>query len=174
MAFFFPTEWLFSRKMYKQGFIFGIFMLISDLLALPFQQTILNLGYYDIKSYAEIPDFLVESIADGGIHYGVLIALFLGAVISFTLRLVAAFLGDYWYRQHVITKVKDIKLNSDNIADDFITVVTPAESCIAKKSHCKCPACTLFTSVFKACKSGIYQFFITAVNLIEGINAKQM
>lgn len=119
MAFFFPTEWLFSRKMYKQGFIFGIFMLISDLLALPFQQTILNLGYYDIKSYAEIPDFLVESIADGGIHYGVLIALFLGAVISFTLRLVAAFLGDYWYRQHVITKVKDIKLNSDNIADDF-------------------------------------------------------
>lgn len=119
MAFFFPTEWLLSRKMYKQGFLFGIFMLISDLLSLPFQQAILNLGYFDIKTYAEIPDFLVANIANGGIHYAVLIALFVGITFSFALRLVAAFLGDYWYRQHVITKVKEIKLNSDNIADDF-------------------------------------------------------
>ncbi len=117
MAFFFPCEWLLSRKMYKKGFIVGLLTIIATLVSIPLNNTLLNLGFFDIKTNADIMNFFATNLAN--IHWGTLLAAFIGSVLDFVLRIVVALLGDYWYRQHAIAKIKEIKETSDNIAEDF-------------------------------------------------------
>ena len=117
MAFFFPCEWLLSRKMYKKGIIVGLFTIIATLVSLPLNNTLLNLGFFDIKTNADIMNFFGSNLAN--IHWGALLAAFLGSILDFVLRIVVALLGDYWYRCHAIAKIKEIKETSDNIAEDF-------------------------------------------------------
>lgn len=117
MAFFFPCQWLLSRKMYKRGIIIGIFVIISTLMSIPFSNTLLNLGFFDLKNNAEVSQFLVNNL--GNIHWASLLLVILGAVLEFVLRIVVAMLGDYWYRQYTIEKIKEIKLTSDNVAESF-------------------------------------------------------
>ena len=117
MAFFFPCEWLLSRKMYKKGIIVGLFTVIATLVSLPLNNTLLNLGFFDIKSNADIMNFFGSNLAN--IHWGALLSAFLGSILDFVLRIVVALLGDYWYRCHAIAKIKENKETSDNIAEDF-------------------------------------------------------
>lgn len=117
IAFFFPTEWLLSRKMYKKGIIVGMLFIIATLLSVPLNNTFYNLGIFDLKNSQEIAQTLLANMAD--IHWGVWIAEFVGLGLSLTLRLVVAMLGDFWYRGHVMEKIKEIKETSDDIAEDF-------------------------------------------------------
>lgn len=117
IAFFFPTEWLLSRKMYKKGILIGIFVIISTLMSIPLNNTLLNLGFFDLKSYNDMSQFLVTNLAN--IHWGSMLIALLGSTISLILRLVVAMLGDFWYREHTISKIKEIKETSDDIAEDF-------------------------------------------------------
>ena len=117
MAFLFPCEWLLSRKMYKKGILVGFFVTISTLVCIPLNNTLLNLGFFEIESANEMSQFLVSNL--GNIHYGALLTAFLGSALDIILRLVVAILGDYWYREHTISKIKEIKLTSDDIAEDF-------------------------------------------------------
>lgn len=117
MAFFFPCEWLLCRKMYKKGIIIGIFTIIATLVSLPLNNTLLNLGFFDIKTNADIMNFFASNLAN--IHWGALLAAFIGSILDFVLRIVVALLGDYWYREHAIAKIKEIKETSDDIAEDF-------------------------------------------------------
>lgn len=117
MAFFFPAEWLLSRKMYKKGILVGIFMIISALLAVPLSATLYNLGFFDLKTIPEITEFFAQNL--GNIHYGSLLAFFAGSAIELTLRIVFGVLGDYIYRNHAVSQIKEIKQTSDHIAEDF-------------------------------------------------------
>ncbi len=117
MAFFFPAEWLLSRKMYKRGIIIGVFMILSTLVSIPLNNTLFNLGFFDIKTNQDVIEFFTNNL--NSIHWASLLAVFIGSVLDFVLRIVVAILGDYWYREHSITKIKEIKLSSDNIAEDF-------------------------------------------------------
>ena len=117
IAFFFPAEWLLSRKMYKKGILIGIFVIISTLMSIPLNNTLLNLGFFDLKSYNDMSQFLVTNLAN--IHWGSMLIALLGSTISLILRLVVAMLGDFWYREHTISKIKEIKETSDDIAEDF-------------------------------------------------------
>ncbi len=117
MAFFFPCEWLLSRKMYKKGFIIGLFIILSTLVSLPLNNTLLNLGFFDVKNAADMSQFFISNLAN--IHWGALLAAFIGSTLDFVLRIVVAILGDYWYREHTIEKIKEIKETSDDIAEDF-------------------------------------------------------
>ncbi len=117
MAFFFPCEWLLSRKMYKKGIIIGIFVIISTLATLPLNNTLLNLGFLDVKTYNEMSQLIINNLAS--IHWASLLLALLGSILSLVLRLVVAMLGDFWYRSHVIEKIKEIKETSDDIAEDY-------------------------------------------------------
>jgi hypothetical protein len=86
-------------------------------MAIPFTNTLLNLGFFDLKNNAEVSQFLVNNL--GNIHWASLLLVILGAVLEFVLRIVVAMLGDYWYRQYTIEKIKEIKLTSDNVAESF-------------------------------------------------------
>lgn len=117
IAFFFPAEWLLSRKMYKKGILIGIFVIISTLMSIPLSNTLLNLGFFDLKNNADVSYFLVNNLAN--IHWASMLMALLGSTLSLVLRLVVAMLGDYWYREHAIVKIKEIKETSDDIAEDF-------------------------------------------------------
>lgn len=117
MAFLFPSQWLLSRKMYKSGIICAVLTIIFNLLTFPLQITLFNLGFEDIKTTAEMMQFMTTNLSQ--IHYTLLISAFLSSVFDFALRITVAILGDWWYRQHAISKIKDIKANSDDIAEDF-------------------------------------------------------
>ncbi len=117
MAFFFPSQWFLSRKMYKAGILTAVITIICSLLTLPLQFTLFNLGFNDIRNYAEILEFFALNLAN--IHYSLLIASFLSSVVLFVLRITVAILGDWWYRKHTISKIKEIKKESDDIAEDF-------------------------------------------------------
>lgn len=117
IAFFFPCEWLLSRKMYKKGIIIGIFVILSTLASIPLNNTLLNLGFFDIKSGEAMVQFLMENLTN--IHWASMVMAFLGSTLSLVLRSVVAMLGDFWYRGHVIDKIKEIKETSDDIAEDY-------------------------------------------------------
>lgn len=117
IAFFFPAEWLLSRKMYKRGILIGIFVIISTLMSIPLSNTLLNLGFFDLKNNADVTNFLVNNLAN--IHWASVLISLLGSTLSLVLRLVVALLGDYWYREHTISKIREIKETSDDIAEDF-------------------------------------------------------
>ncbi len=117
MAFLFPCQWLLARKMYKKGFIIGVFILLSTLLSIPLNNTLFNLGFFDIKTRQEILTFFANNLYD--IHWTTLLAAFVSSSLDLVLRIVVSILGDWWYRQHTISKIKEIKANSDDIAEDF-------------------------------------------------------
>ncbi|MBR5222965.1 MAG: DUF2628 domain-containing protein [Clostridia bacterium] len=117
MAFFFPSQWLLSRKMYKAGIICAVLTIIFNLLTFPLQITLFNLGFGDIKTTAEMMQFLTANLSQ--IHFTLLISAFLSSSLDVLLRLLVAIFGDWWYKQHAISKIKDIKANSDDIAEDF-------------------------------------------------------
>ncbi len=117
IAFFFPAEWLLSRKMYKRGILIGIFVIISTLMSIPLSNTLLNLGFFDLKNNVDVTNFLVNNLAN--IHWASMLMALLGSALSLVLRLVVALLGDYWYREHAISKIREIKETSDDIAEDF-------------------------------------------------------
>lgn len=117
MAFFFPAPWLLSRKMYKKGIVIGAFLLLSTLVSIPLNNTLLNLGFFDLKTTQDFMTFFTNNLAN--IHWSAFAIAMVGSALDFALRIVVAILGDYWYRQHAIEKIKDIKLKSDNIAEDF-------------------------------------------------------
>ncbi len=117
MAFLFPSQWLLSRKMYKAGVLVAVFTIICTLLSFPLQLALINLGFSDLKTYNEITQFIISNLPN--IHYSLLISTFLGSIGSLILRIVVAVLGDWWYRQYTISKIKEIKADSDDIAEDF-------------------------------------------------------
>ncbi len=117
MSFFFPCEWMLSRKMYKFGIITGVLLIISTLLTFPLQSALYNLGFSSLETVSEIFEFAADNVYK--INYAILIAAFLGEIFNFTIRIVVGILGDWWYKKHTISKIKDIKQNSDDIAEDF-------------------------------------------------------
>ena len=117
IAFFFPAEWLLSRKMYKKGIIVGIFVIMATLLSIPLNNTLLNLGFFDLKSSEDIAHFVMSNL--NNIHWASMLLALLGSTLNLALRLVVAMLGDFWYRSHVMEKIKEIKETSDDIAEDF-------------------------------------------------------
>lgn len=117
MAFFFPTEWLFSRKMNKKGFFVGALMLMANLLVIPLTIYINNNGPAEATSIQELASYLSKALPD--IHYGILIAFFVGAALNIIVRVLFGIFGDYIYKKHVIKTVNEIKEKSDNIPADL-------------------------------------------------------
>ena len=117
MAFFFPHAWLLSRKMYKSGFIMTFFMLISKLLLIPFLNNLEVLGYEDTLGYAETIEFFNNNTKE--INITAALVAFAGVVLYFGIKIIMAIYGDYIYRQHTISKIKEIKQKSDDIAGDY-------------------------------------------------------
>lgn len=118
IAFLFPAPWFFARKMYKNGFIAGIFSLIASLFT--------NVSMENIFAILKLPDNytqqefalgLMEALPE--ISASVLVMMLLGGAISWAVMLITGVFGDYWYKNHVIEKVKIIKAQSEDVDTDY-------------------------------------------------------
>ena len=116
-AFLFPCGWTLSRKMYKSGIIFGILILISSLLSFPFNQTVMSAMPQEQMLYAEMASRIIEMLPE--ISVLSLVLAVTGLILELGIRIYAALFSDYDYKKFVISSIKKIKTESDDIAFDF-------------------------------------------------------
>lgn len=118
IAFLLPTPWFFARKMYKNGFIAGILTLIAALFT--------NVSMENLYAVLQLPtEYTQQELIERMIEYMpqispiIILMLFLGTVISIAVMVFTGIFGDYWYRNHAIEKIREIKKNSEDIDTDF-------------------------------------------------------
>lgn len=116
-AFLFPCGWMLSRKMYSNGIIAGFFTIIASLLSIPLNISITNLGIADAANYQELLAKVYDSMPQ--MSSLILISAFLGMLIELVTRIVSGLFGDFFYKNHCIKKISEIKLKSDDINFDF-------------------------------------------------------
>lgn len=117
MAFFFPCGWMLSRKMYKNGVITGLLTVMASLLYLPLSNAIYNLGFADNETYTDLAGNVLAHISDIGAAVMVFAAI--GFVLNLAIRFVSAILGDYFYKDYVISTVKKIRAESEDMDYDY-------------------------------------------------------
>ncbi len=119
MAFLFPSGWMLSRKMYKGGIIAGVLQSVITLLSYPFQRVILSSGFdaQNAVSSLEAFNILFESTPKIGI--AILALAFISSVLMLLLRVIFALYGDYFYKNYVISSIKKIRLESEDMAEDY-------------------------------------------------------
>jgi len=117
LAFLFPSPWMFSRKMYMGGVITGVISIVANLLTVPFYAQLINLGIkinnYNIQTASEV----VKSL--GELSPGAIITFCAALAISLCMSLVCGILGDYIYKKHTISTVKQIKTENGDVATDY-------------------------------------------------------
>ncbi len=117
LAFLWPCAWFLSRKMYKAGIIAGVIQLVSSLLTIPYQNILVNLGLTASMYSYEYAESLAQNLDK--FPPAVIVALFAGGLISLALSICSGIFGDWLYKKHVVTKIKEIKQNSQDIEMDF-------------------------------------------------------
>lgn len=117
LAFLTPCGWLLSRKMYLWGAIIGAVQIALSMLEIPFTNAVSMLDTSAARNYIEYFSILVENISLIG-EVAVLTA-FAGSVLDLILRIVIATFGDLIYRNRVILKVSEIKIESEDQAEDY-------------------------------------------------------
>ena len=116
-AFLFPCGWTLSRKMYKNGIISGILILISSLLSFPFNQTVMAAMPQDNIPYPELASIIFDMLPEIS---GLSIALaFAGLLLELGIRIYAALFSDYNYKKFVISSIKKIKSENDDIEFEY-------------------------------------------------------
>ena len=116
-AFFFTCPWLFSRKMYKLGIITGLLGIVSTILAIPFNIKLSTVAISNIINYPEVANAIFETITK--LDPAALIMFIASVVLSISVSVVFGIFADYWYKNYTVSSIKNIKKNSDDIADSY-------------------------------------------------------
>jgi RNA polymerase subunit RPABC4/transcription elongation factor Spt4 len=114
-AFLFPSAWCLSRKMYQNGILFLLVAIASSLCFVPYEQTLARFIDENISSYTEIFSLISTHIGDFSIVS--IIMCFIGIALSIIPRIICGLKGDYFYKNHCVSKIKKIK--SDTDVDDL-------------------------------------------------------
>lgn len=116
-AFLFPASWMFSRKMYKNAIITGIFSIIATLLSFPFTIAINNY-VLSATSYLDYAKQIIEHISEIGVT--AIIIFTISFVLSLSIRIICAIFSDYWYKNYTINTIKKIKSSIEEPDIKFI------------------------------------------------------
>ncbi len=117
MAFFFPSGWLLSRKMYKDGIIAAVLTIMATALSYPLSLSLYNMGFDSSTQTANNINTLAEKLPEIGI--AVLVLAVLGTFFDLAIRVVSALLGDYIYKNHTIATIKTINSQSEDKITDY-------------------------------------------------------
>ncbi len=117
MAFLFPSAWMLARKMYKNGIITGILSIVATLFSIPLVTSLNSLLPTDVNNYVGLLGSIYEVMPKIGA--GVMIAAFISVILNLSIRFVSGILGDYFYKNHTVSTVKKIKLESSDIVTDY-------------------------------------------------------
>lgn len=111
LAFLTPCGWLMSRKMYLLGAIIGALQIAFVMLAAPFNAAINQLDFSEAANYMESAVIMAENFSLIG--EVALITAVIGSLLQLVLRIIMGAFGDLIYRNRVISKVSEIKLESE-------------------------------------------------------------
>ena len=117
LAFLLPSGWLMSRKMYLLGGIVAALEISLSLISIPLRIAYQNADVSATNNYVEYYSSIfqeIERIGKVAIIAGV-IAVALGIV----LRLLISLFGDLMYKNHVVSKIKDINSKTTDKLADF-------------------------------------------------------
>ncbi len=117
LAFFFPSAWLLSRKMYKVGAFVCALSVVFSLFTFPLSQALLQYDFSSATNMAEYSALIADHLPQIG--NVVLWSAFIGSMLQLVLRVVISLFGDFIYRNHTIASVKKIKSASEDAAESF-------------------------------------------------------
>jgi len=112
LAFLTPCGWLMSRKMYLLGAVIGALEIAFSLVSMPLRIAYQMVEVPDTSNRIEIYNAIFTEISNIGkvAIYAGLIAIALEVIMC----IVIAIFGDLIYKKRVITKVSEIKLESED------------------------------------------------------------
>lgn len=118
LAFFFPCAWALSRKMYKLGAFLGAVTVSLSMLLIPFSNMLISSVPEDVaKNYSRFALYLTENIEF--FNNPAMYVAFASSLLMLAVRIIMAVFGDYFYRNHTIKTVKEIKETSEDIENDM-------------------------------------------------------
>ena len=117
MAFLFPCGWFLSRKMYKNGIIVGIFSIIASILTYPLTMQMYRNGLDTATNYPEMAKQMMGILP--GIGSSILLIFGLGLIFNLIIRVISGMFGDYIYKNHVISTLKEINQTSEDAEYDY-------------------------------------------------------
>ena len=115
LAFLFPACWLLSRKMYKNGIIVGLLTIISSFFSFPLSDVLVK--SMPTGTYAETVRWMMEKMPE--IDSNILFFAALGSLLLLTIRIICGIFGDWFYRNHTIKSIREIKNSSEDIDFDY-------------------------------------------------------
>ena len=120
LAFFFPCAWALSRKMYKLGALLGALTISLAMLAIPFRNLLLSSVPEEVsRNYSRFALYLTENIEF--FNTPAMYVAFFSSILMLALKIIMGVFGDYFYRNHTIKTVKEIKENSEDFEMDIKT-----------------------------------------------------
>ncbi len=117
LAFLFPSGWFLSRKMYKLGAFIGALSVALQMFMFPFLKAASELDIQSAVGSAEQYAQMGEIISKMGIAATAVVIA--GAVLTVVLRVVCGIFGDYFYRNHTLSTVSEIKKESEDTDEDY-------------------------------------------------------
>jgi len=118
LAFFFPCAWALSRKMYKLGAILGALQVALYSVFFSIGNIVMNGIPDEVKTDAlEMTRYYLEN--PNSFNKSILMLGFVCGLLLLGIMIVCGVFGDYFYRNHAIKTIKDIKQNSDDIEADM-------------------------------------------------------
>lgn len=117
MAFLFPCQWMFSRKMFKNGIFLGILAITVTLLSVPFNKLVLNMGTSESVNIMSVINALNSAVPE--MKTAIIVLTLIGALLDIGTRLFAGLFGDYIYKNHTISAIKKIKAESEDVTFDY-------------------------------------------------------
>ena len=116
-AFLFPSGWMLSRKMFKNGIITAVLSITTKLMTIPLNITLDRLGILTNTSYAELISGLTKALPE--ISTAVILLSALGGILDLLIRIFSAVFGDYIYKNHTVSQIIKIKKESKDIEYSF-------------------------------------------------------
>ncbi len=116
-AFLFPSGWMLSRKLYKNGIITTLLTVMTTMLAYPLNVALSSIVLPDKATYADMFAAVYDKLPEIGIA-AILLAM-LSIVLDITIRVVSAIFADYSYKNYTIGTIKRIQLESEDMENDF-------------------------------------------------------
>ncbi len=117
LAFLIPPAWFLARKMYKLGIFILVLSVSLSMLTIPFVlefQNYMGAGPYN---YNEIAKIFMENMERFEIT--AMITFFVATTASILLSVLCGIFGDYLYRNHALSSIKEIKKEGLDISENM-------------------------------------------------------
>ena len=112
-AFILPNAWFAYRKMYKESIFSSVFMIISIILSIPFNLSLLQLPLTEetVNTYFQLAEYYMEIFKT--IDFVPLALAFVGLIIGLIVRFVCGIFGDAIYKNYVVSSAEKIRNSED-------------------------------------------------------------